>query len=542
MVKTYDFGTNTKTVSANERKPIAWPIAVWSCYIPESEVQDINILEHLILQLIDKGYSTPKDILCIQVGFNKDLVDAAIEACDDKGYFDKRFKELKLSSDGKSILGKYDNPYTSDLEASKNARKIYMFQDLVTKNVIPVFDISRLPDFYYDDEAIQVSYDGIDGKKPKSASIRMALRYWARLCSNRNRGLLTGDNSIDISEPPAEDNINDEALFFEDEVEWESIQDDGSVKVKTLADKEEADQREKTENLISNITILDDSPEIYYARGYIAINRNAPEEVLILSPFGERLDDWYRTLVNRLRVSDQDFEDEIQFFLEEKKEELKNTIAFGNDLDIALFNEFPFICNDNGYKAVKKTITRLTICKNRIVAGEDESINFAQAIRTAYEASIRLVVKKNAYLLELNEIDYEEYKQDLNMLVNSYSFLNRDIYREYCGHRIYTNMTEATGDKGYATAYMALLLLDAWKDKNGKSMDLLRNIPSIPIRFKELTSSLRTENQKNGAGTIASHGGDEIADLKVSVKQATTQYEEFENLFRAIYNRFMEDI
>ena len=50
MVKLYDFGTDTSSVGANERKAFAWPVAVWSCYIPENETQDINILEQLILK------------------------------------------------------------------------------------------------------------------------------------------------------------------------------------------------------------------------------------------------------------------------------------------------------------------------------------------------------------------------------------------------------------------------------------------------------------------------------------------------------------
>lgn len=123
MVKMYDFGANTKSVGANERKAFAWPVAVWSCYIPESESQNINILEHLILQLVSKGYKEPKTTLCAKVGFNKELVQASLESCSDKGYFDRRYTELTLSEDGKKMLGKYDNPYSADLETSKKSKK-----------------------------------------------------------------------------------------------------------------------------------------------------------------------------------------------------------------------------------------------------------------------------------------------------------------------------------------------------------------------------------------------------------------------------------
>ena len=223
----------------------------------------------------------------------------------------------------------------------------------------------------------------------------------------------------------------------------------------------------------------------------------------------------------------------------EKRDELKDKIAFGNDLNIALFNEYPFICNDSEYKAVKATISRLTVSRNRFINGEDDTINFAQALRTAYEASFRLVVKKNPSLFEAGKIEYDEYKKNLRMLVDSYSFIDQDTYREYSGFPIYKNMTSANEEEGYATAFIALFMMDAWNNKSGQSMEMLRNLPSLPLRIKELTSNLK-KDKKKGDGTAASHGGDAIAELKFSEKKALEQYVEFENIFRSVYNRFME--
>ena len=543
MVKMYDFGANTKSVGANERKAFAWPVAVWSCYIPESESQNINILEHLILQLVSKGYKEPKTTLFAKVGFNKELVQASLESCSDKGYFDRRYTELTLSEDGKKMLGKYDNPYSADLETSKKSKKVYMIQDLITKSVIPVFDIEKLPQFYIEDEsALEIHYENFTGKKPRSASQKTAMRYWAKLCQNRRKGLISGTNTIDVSHCPDKTELVEEFIPFEDEVDWESVQDDESVqdnKVKTLADKEAELKQQKQEMNIKNLTIIDDSPEVYWARGYIAINRNVPDEIIIISPFGEGLDNWFRTVINRLRTYDSDLEEELQLFLMVKKDELKDTIAFGNDLDIALFNEFPYICNDPEYKAVKATIKRLTVSKTRFQKGEDDTLNYAQALRTAYEASFRLVVKKNPYLFNAQVLEYKNYTNNLNMLIHSYSFLDYEVFREYSGYSIYKNMTQANEDEGYATAFLAMFLMDAWWDKNGKSMDLLRNMPELPIKIKELTSNLRGRDKK-GAGNTASHGSDEIADLKFTQHKVFQQYREFEDIFRSVYNRFME--
>lgn len=543
MIRMYDFGSNTRNVSVNERKAFAWPVAVWTCYIPESEIQQLNILEHLILELVNKGYADITKVLCNDVGFSKELVEAAIAKCTNLEYFDQRYKTLTLSKEGKKLLNKFSNPYRSDLEVSKKNKKIYMIQDMVTKSIVPVFDITKLPDFYVEDEnALKIKLEDYSNKKPRSAAIKTAIRYWGRLCINRRKGFMSNNNTIDMTEQQLEKAPLDDFIPFEDEVEWESIYDDGSSNedsaVQTLADKEQEEQKEIKQKEVEKITILDDTPEKYFARGYIAINRNSPDEIIVISPFGDRMDDWFRTVINRMRTCNSDFEDEIQLFLMLKKEELKEDVAFGNDLNIDLFNEFPFICNDQEFKAVKKTISRLTVCKNRFENGEDESINFAQSLRTAYEAGLRLMVKKNDYLFKCKELEYDQYKENLRMLVKSYPFLEDNVYSEYSSFNMYKNMISTSSEDGYATAFFALILMDAWNDKSGKSMDLLRNIPRLPIRLKELTSNLK---KKKGDGTAASHGGDAIADIKFTEKIVIQQYEEFQNVLRAIYNRFMEE-
>jgi hypothetical protein len=64
-------------------------------------------------------------------------------------------------------------------------------------------------------------------------------------------------------------------------------------------------------------------------------------------------------------------------------------------------------------------------------------------------------------------------------------------------------------------------------------------MPELPIKIKELTSNLRGRDKK-GAGNTASHGSDEIADLKFTQHKVFQQYREFEDIFRSVYNRFME--
>ncbi len=533
MNRLYDFGTDASNIGVNERRALAWPVAVWSCYIPESDLHDVNILEGLILKLVKNGFSNIEDILNRKLGFNKDLVDAAIEGCENKGYFDRRHKDLTLSKDGESILSKYENPYSDDLEMSQNTKKIYMIQDLVTKSVVPVFDITTLPNFYLeDDTAIKINYqlnDDVRARKPRSASIKTALRYWARLCNNRRLGIDGGaESALNLAED--EQGTLEQFIPFEDEVAWDS-----SDEIVSMADKEEADQKEKTVTEVNRITILDDYPEIYYARGYIAINRNAPDEIVVVSPFGNRMNEWFRTVINRLRANDSEFNDEIELFLMEKREELKDVIAFSNDLNIALFDRFPFISNDSKFLDLKRAIEGLTRTKERIVAGEDETHNFTDNRATALQIALRHLFDTHTDLF-IKKMDFSEYKVLIQELVNTYGF-DSDIEASYKKTEILSHALSCKIGTGHITGYSALLLIDAWKNKSGKSMDLLKAMPEFPMKIFEITRPRNTSTH----GNIGYKNKKGYADMYISEDEAIQMYSDFENMLIALYTRFMEE-
>ena len=541
MVKLYDFGADISDVGINERQVLAWPIAVWSCYIPESEGQNINILEHLILQLVNKKIGNPKEILCRQIGFNEELIDAAIEECANKGYFDRRFHgELTLSSEGKGMLGKFDNPYNEDLEASKKAKKVYMIQDLVTKSVVPIFDLTVLPRFYYDDDnAIEIKYEKDRRKKPKSASIKTALRYWSRLCNNEKHGYLPGNNAIDMSSAPQGDLELEDFIPFSDEVDWETLADsvEESAGVKTLADKEEEEREEKEGLEIKNITILDDTPEFYYARAFVAINRNNPDEVIVISPFGRKYDDWFRTVINRIRINDNKFEEDIQLFLMDKRESLKDVIAFSNDLNIALFNRFPFISNNPEFVDLKRAVETVARARDGIVAGSDETHHFISDKSTALQIALRHVFDRHHELFQ-NNLTYDNYKLAIKGLVGSYG-LSDDLARNFlpADQSIYNNAVKCSNNSGHITGYCALLLVDAWDNKSGKAMDLIKAMPEFPQIILDITRPRNTSTH----GNKGKNGRKGYAEMYVTKDEAIKGYDELETLLTAIYSRFMED-
>lgn len=549
----YNFGVDKELARPEERKTLAWPVAVWSCLIPDEVAPKINILEKLILKLVSIDVQNVKEALCDNVGFSRDLVEAAIESCYVKGYLDKRKVStgvMALNKEGKELLDSIENPYERDMEtvSSGVTRKVYMIQDLVTKSVIPCFDIEKLPSSYSeDDEAIVIRYDDWENKKPSIASVQTALRYWARLQNNLRNGFSEGKNTIKLTETVSsmDEGISGFIPFEEEEVDWKTIgQENDEEEVTTLADVEEKQKAEFEK--ITQLTIFDDRPEVYYAMGYLAINRNNPEEAMILSPFGERLDDWFRTVINRLRVTDEVFRDELQLFLEVKRDELGDKIAFNNDLDIKLFEDFPLICNDSRFAFLKQAVIDFTKSKIRICNNDDDSHNFNRSMRTALEIFFRCMLAENPELavtqMELRELDeknrgskgksegYQKYLDKLNLLVSSYSFLSEEIIGVYKGNTIYRNFLNSNTENGYTNGYIAMILMDALRDKNGKSMRLLYDFQEFPLKVIGLTRK----------GNDSSHGGKQYLKTHYNPEEAEEKYNEFEKIVASVYGHFME--
>ena len=79
---------------------------------------------------------------------------------------------------------------------------------------------------------------------------------------------------------------------------------------------------------INSITVYDDEPKSYFAIAYVAFNPSNPTEIEIISPLGKVYDNWFMKLVNRLRVYDKSFNEELQLFLMERTELFKDRIAY----------------------------------------------------------------------------------------------------------------------------------------------------------------------------------------------------------------------
>lgn len=529
-MKVYDLGVGQLGQRPETLKVLAWPVNAWTCYVPENLVPPLNIFEKLILSLIQKeiikNQSDLKYILSEQVGLNKELVENVVDECCKK-YTDQRRKDLKLNADAEKNLEAMVDGISLEMEMSDTMKKVYLFQDLVTNTVIPCFNIEKLPADYEakkidDENCVTIEYNDIS-TQPKTSSISNALYYWTKIQKDIRNNEASQDNSIEIEQVPNEAEENLEEDLFEIE------------ETKTLADNE------KQERNLKSITIYDDEPTKLILKGYLAFNPNNPEDVEVISPFGNNFNNWFKKIINRVRVTYPSFNEELQLFLMLKKEENMDKIAFDNNLNVRLFEDFPIISNDAKYRKLKKAIEDLTKDYQRIFQGEDETTNFVKNLRTAIEVVFREVVKINKEIYNLkydyvyDQHNYEsklrKYKQEISQIVDAQR-LDEEIKKRFHNKGIFLNIANTRGgpEKGNPKDCAALILLYANRYRESAAMEFVKSYQHIFIDLFTLV----------GLGTDAGHAGGNYVNMSFTPDKVEKYYSDYENIVRAIFPLLIE--
>ena len=525
-MKLYNFGADVKGRQPDTYKPIAWPINVWACYIPDNVNPKLNILEKLILSLVSKGIGRTareiKDILVKQIGLNDDLIDSVLADCS-KEYFDSRHKtELVLNTDAKRLLEAIEGEITPEMQMSDLTKKVYLVQDAVTNAVVPCFSMDILPDdgdyVLFDDENC-ICLQAIDYAQPKTAAITNALRLWGKIRKAIDSGEIIQDNQVNMEIEPSE--------FDEEEFGA------GDNPTKTLSDSIDKPKQ------ISSITVYDDEPKSFMAVAYIAFNPSNPTEIEVISPLGNIYDNWFMKLVNKLRIYDKNFTDELQLFLMERTEIFKDRIAFGNDMEIQLFDDFPLICNSSQYADLKKAIRDLSKDVGRIRKGEDESTNFAKNLRTAIEVIFRTAINSHPEIkaqrteycgFENNyafQQDFARYKMRIRQVVET-NRLDDAIKQRYCNKGIYKNVANPYQSNPKDNA--ALILLYASRQPANFATQFVIDYDHIFIEMYDLYH----------LGTDAGHAGANFTTMYFSPEDVELYYSQYEGIVRAIFSCFIE--
>lgn len=523
-MKLFDLGVDSHGQKAETIKPLAWPVNAWACFVPEELNPPLNIFEKLILSLIDKNIvSTRSDIKYIltrEIGLDENLVGNIVDECCDK-HTHRRKEKLQIKVDSLKHLQNMENGISLDAEPSEKMKKIYLFEDLITNTVIPCFNIEKLPEEFEGQDLEEDNYISLQYEKkysqPRTSSISNALYYWTRIQKEKRNNENPSNNQVKLDVTPIDVNDDVESMLY------------GFESSENVAEK-----AQKQLNL-KWLTIFDDEPTPLIAKGYVVFNTSNPNSIEVLSPFGSDFDNWFMKIVNRFRITNDDFSCALQLFVEEKAELLKDKIAFNNELDTQLFKEFPVICNDEKYSILKDAIQDLDRSYGRIMKGEDYEIrNFFRNLRPAIESLFTEAIKANPDIYRVrydycdSSFGYRNYKTHLSQLVSGYR-LNEEIFRRFSYKKIWENMTDSYGkiDKGNSKDNLALILLYANKYPKSSVMDFVKEYQDI---FVDVCETVTLCNNIVHPNYMHKH----------SVQDIEQYYAQYENFVRAIYSHLME--
>lgn len=349
--------------------------------------------------------------------------------------------------------------------------------------------------------------------QPKTASIMNALRQWGKIRKAIDNGEISQSNQIDM-----------QATL-------------------PTANRYEADDAPPdivdTQKRIDAITVYDDEPKTYQALAYLAFNPSNPNEIEVISPLGDVYDNWFMKLVNRIRTYNNNFSEELQLFLMERTDLFKDRIAFGNDMEIQLFDDFPVICNHAMYADLKKAIRDLSKDVVRIKAGEDESTNFAKNLRTAIEVIFRTAINAHPEIKAIKteyhgfetdpafQRDFSRYKMKIKQVVET-NRLDDTIPQRYCNKGIYKNVANPHQSNPKDNA--ALILLYANSTPPNFATQFVIDYDRIFIEMYDLYH----------LGTDAGHAGTNFTTLYFSPADAEIYYAQYEGIVRAIFSCFIK--
>lgn len=458
--KTVNLGLNSLN-SRCQRKKIAWPIYAWQCILPIDMAEDIDILQKLLLSSTLIG-NIEQSFLVEKLGFSKDLLKSVKEKCINDKYLTM---QGELTDIGKKKVAN-ENFYSSDLDSASKCKKIYLLKDAMSGDVIPNFSIEYIPRWVEGEkETLVLPENNINKKKPTILDIITGLKIGNRLNKVRK----------DQQQAYATENVEIyEYEFDDDEVDWTNINDEGNIEVK----KENKVEDYEEKNKITNIKIWDNTPELIYVDSYIYIDPDKPNEWRVMSPLGRDEDSWFTSRLRAETYKNSDLKEEIDFFVDITREELRDKYAFENHYKIDLFNQFPKIANYPEFKSLKEEIESVKRVEVRIKGGDEDYDTLFLRCQKTLECLFGLCISKIENRFDLvKNINKDDFKYQVNSMASK---IGINIPQNYLSFQICNSLFYVPKLKSGSIKDRALFMLyDANYNENSKSLYILKAMPEF---------------------------------------------------------------
>lgn len=463
-IKTVDLGLSPLS-SRYQIKKIAWPIYAWKSILPDDMVREMDILQKLMLNIARMG-DIDLHFLAEKLGFSKELLQAVKEKCIDDEYLTK---EGELTNLGKGKVSN-QNFYASDIYKASKCEKIYVLRDAISGDVIPNFSIGEIPRAIEgEDYELVLSNNDIYIKKPSILDIVTGLKTCRRLNKVRkDQQQAYATENVEISEYEIED---------EDEVDWRDINENGEIESK-VNNRSKKEEEKFKKNKIDSIKIWNNTAEFIYVDSYLYIDPDKPNEWKVRSPLGRDEDSWFTSRLRSEIHKNADLKEEIEFFVDTIKEELKDKYAFDNYYKIELFNKFPKIANYPEFKYLKEEIESVKRVEIRIKGGDEDYDTLFLRCQKALECMFGLCIStiENRFDIVKN-INRDDFKYQLECISSE---LGVNLPQNYLSYQICRSSFHVPKLKSGSIKDRALFMLyDAYYNENSIALYILKAMPEF---------------------------------------------------------------
>ncbi|WP_379969608.1 hypothetical protein [Ectobacillus sp. sgz5001026] len=460
-------------------KKIVWPVYAWKAILPSIFTEELDILQELVLSLA-KINKLKDHTIIYQLGMSKELIKTVKESCVQQGYLGS---DGYLTKSGEQLL---TNSLNVEQGMLMNYEQIYIFRDALTGDIIPNFKVSELPV----EENLQYDYvfEGHSNyryQKPTFFDIGQALKIRKQI--NRIADTLQKDYANEVIEADQCSFLDEMDLLIK-EVDWQLIDDNGEIEIKSLKDKEESQAETNMSENNTTIKIISNKPEILYLEANLYVDPDLPEKVAITSPFGENEDDWFTKHMLMHAQKNDRLQENIEFFMQEAQEELIDKYPFNNNLDIELFKKYPFIANYEAWKALRSQIEATTRSYNRLIEYHEDYDTFYMRAQRTLEGVLKYCIEKIPNKWDvIKPITRYSFKDTLKRIAEN---LRIDIPSNLYSADFYNRLRSVANNRGISSKDRALFLaFDAYYNEHETpSLQLLKSIPDFYKRINIITN------------------------------------------------------
>ena len=373
-------------------KTFFWPVSLWEVLSPSMQEDRLNAFERLFIEVAATENGIPENLLISELGIPRQLYLQICSNLKRKGLLN----EGRLTEEGKKAVLEKDY-FSEELKIAK-AERIIMLQDALSGKIIP-FILPR--DVKY--ERVKDGFPILNraqAKAPEKADIAAALKLYV---SYKRKSASKSYDGLDEDSSPQ--NSSSTGLTL-------GMDYNGALRIVGRANSGRNHSK-------------------CFVRCHLSIDpRNVtnqePDNIWsVITPFGPYCNEWMRDRLAAAMRADPELNDRIMEKVIEIRESMRDVVAFRNDSNIAILNQYPMLSNDEKYHVLRDRIEDFEWVEHQLDCGMPVNDTWRTRLSNAVDRILKYHLKR------INDIERTQIKIWLEDHRSALSSEIRKLFKEY---------------------------------------------------------------------------------------------------------------